>query len=309
MGSVAYREMMFRGIGNQEREEHRRQMKSISHALEVLLLFSDARKSLSVTEVARQTGLHKSTVSRILSTLAKARFVARDADTGRYTLGFGILSLAGAVLARYQLPSAARQERERLADTTGETVTVSGWNGIEAVNVDQILGRGGVKNFAPPGRTNPAHCTATGKTYLAYANETTVRAILSRPLQRLTDQTITNRAVLLRQLAQVRERGYAVGDREFLEDVCALAAPVFNAQGNVAYVIAITIPSFRFAKRDPHEWAQALLMTTRELSARLGYSSRSWRPSANSPPTRHSSNASSRSMRRWRTRSRSTRKN
>lgn len=246
-------------------------MKSIAHALEVLLAFSDARKPLGVTDIARQLSLHKSSVSRILTTLARAGFVDRDAQTGRYVLGLGILSLAGAVLASYQLPSAARRELELLAETTGETVTTSGWNGRQAVNLDQILGPGTIKNFSPPGRINPAHCTATGKIYLAYADDTLTSSILAEPLQRYTAKTIVDPEVLRRELQEVRRREVSLADREFIEDVAAIAAPVFNANGAVAYVIAVTMPSFRFQEQTHERTAAMVLATARGLSMRLGF--------------------------------------
>jgi DNA-binding IclR family transcriptional regulator len=246
-------------------------MKSISHAMKALLLISDARKPLGVTEIAKELKLHKSSVSRILATLGKGRFVERDPDTGRHSLGLGILSLAGAVLARYQLPSGARRDLEVLAEKTGETVTLSGWNGRQAVNLEQILGPGAITNFSPPGRINPAHCTATGKVFLAYADKATVDTILAEPLERHTRRTIVDPAILRRQLQDVRLRGFAVNDREFLDEVTVLAAPVFNAQGAVPYAIAVTMPSFRAKQNERVGKTKALLTTTRELSMRLGY--------------------------------------
>lgn len=245
-------------------------MKSISHATKVLLHIADARRALGVTEVARQLGLHKSSASRILATLYKVHFVEREPQTGRYLLGLGILSLAGTVLARYQLSSNARREIEILAATTGETITVSGWNGREAVNLDHIAGPAAVKTVSPPGRINPPHCTATGKVFLAYADPETIQAVLARPLRKHTDRTITDRKALRRQLKVIRRQGFALNDREFIDDVAALAAPVFHAQGSIAYVIAITIPSFRFPKGRQEELKRALLSTSRSLSALNG---------------------------------------
>lgn len=245
-------------------------MKSISHATKVLLHIADARRPMGVTEVAKQLGLHKSSASRILATLHKVHFVEREPHTGRYLLGLGILSLAGAVLSRYQLSSAARREVEALAEATGETVTVSGWNGREAVNLDQIVGPGAVKSVSPPGRVNPPHCTATGKVFLAYADPKTIQAVLARPLRKHTERTITDRKVLRKQLNVIRRQGFALNDREFIDDVTALAAPVFQAPGFIAYAIAVTIPSFRFRGSRQEELKRALLWTARNLSALNG---------------------------------------
>jgi DNA-binding IclR family transcriptional regulator len=245
-------------------------MKSISHATKVLLHIADASKPLGVTEVAKQLGVHKSSASRILATLHKVHFVERDPETGRYLLGLGILSLAGTVLARYQLSSNARREIEILAATTGATITVSGWNGREAVNLDQIVGPRAVTTVSPPGRLNPPHCTATGKVFLAHADQQTIQAVLAQPLRKYTERTITDRKVLRKALDTVRRQGFALNDREFINDVTALAAPIFSAQGSIAYVIAITIPSFRFQRDRQNELKRALLSTAHNLSVLQG---------------------------------------
>lgn len=256
-------------------------MKSISHALELLLLFTNARRALSATEIAKELKLHKSSASRILATLAAARFVDRDIETGRYSLGLGILSLAGSVLARYQLPSTARRDLEMLADRVGETVTISGWNGREAVNLDQIIGGRSVLNMSPPGRINPAHCTATGKVFLAYLVENR-DVILEGPLERFTPKTIVSKKRLLSEIKKVAEVGYAVNEQEFDIDISSIAAPVFNSKGILSYVVAVTIPHFRYSADTKKLLIAEIVATARHLSQMLGYAPdlRNVRPAA-----------------------------
>lgn len=245
-------------------------MKSISHALQLLQLFSNARRALSATEIAKELKLHKSSVSRILATLAESRFVDRDIETGRYTLGLGILSLASSVLSRYQLPSTARRDLERLAERLGETVTISGWNGREAVNLDQIIGGRSVLNVSPPGRINPAHCTATGKVFLAYLAEDRDQ-ILDSPLEQFTPKTITSKKKLLTELQKVLAEGYAVNEQEFDIDISSIAAPVFNSSGIVSYVVAVTVPHFRYNATARTRLVAEIISTARHLSGLLGY--------------------------------------
>src|SRR5690606_29120902 len=129
---------------------------------------------------------------------------------------------------------------------SGETISLSIWNGEEGVSVEQALGASAVKHYAPPGRRNPAHCTATGKAFLAYAAPEDVARILGRRLQVFTNRTITDRATLLRELERVRAGGYAINEGEFVSDVSAVAAVVRNMQGEVVAAITATIPNYRF---------------------------------------------------------------
>lgn len=245
--------------------------KSITHALRTLLILADARKPQGVTDIANALGLHKSSASRILATLRAEKFVDREPESGRYQLGLGILSLAGVVLSKYRLPSAARQQLEALAEQTGETVTVSGWNGQEAVNVDQILGSRSLSHFSPPGRVNPPHCTATGKVFLAWSEDEVIDQVLGRTLDRYTARTPVSARTLRKELKNIRLSGYAVANGEFLEDVASVAAPVFDQNGTVSYAIALTVPAFRFGSPRQEELSRRLLDVARELSVRTGF--------------------------------------
>jgi DNA-binding IclR family transcriptional regulator len=247
------------------------QAKSITHALRTLLVLADARKPQGVTAIANALGLHKSSASRILATLRAEKFVDREPESGRYQLGLGILSLAGVVLSKYRLPSTARQQLEVLAEQTGETVTVSGWNGQEAVNVDQILDSRSLSHFSPPGRVNPAHCTATGKVFLAWSDDEAIKQALGRTLDRYTARTVVSARTLRKELKDVRLRGHAVANGEFLEDVASIAAPVFGQNGTVSYAIAVTLPAFRFSPARQEELSRQLLDIARELSVRTGF--------------------------------------
>src|SRR3712207_1886402 len=206
---------------------------AVQHAIAVLGAFSAAEPLLGVNEIARRGGLHKSTVSRILATLQDAHLVERDAASGRFTLGAGIVALAGPLLANLNVRDVAQPYLQQLARDTAESVSLSIWNHGEAVNVEQVLGPGLIQHIAPVGRRNPAHCTATGKTFLAYAPPDEVRAVLARGFPRFTERTIVDADALLADLELVRARGYAVNDRELADNLIAVAAPVRDHRGRV----------------------------------------------------------------------------
>lgn len=243
--------------------------KSIEHAIAMLLAFADATRPLGVTEIAESIGLHKSTVSRQLATLSRFDFVKRENGSPRYTLGLGLLPLAAAALASHQLGASARAQLEMLAKETGETVTYSGWNGHDAVNLDQIRGPGVMQHVAPAGRLNPAHCTATGKVFLSSLSEQDLARRLSQKLRRYTPQTIVDLKVLRRHLVQVSRKGYAISKDEFINDVCAIAAPIVSQDGLVHYAVAVTLPSYRASKQKIDRIAAQLRFTAKELSTLL----------------------------------------
>jgi DNA-binding IclR family transcriptional regulator len=247
---------------------------AIQHAIAVLNAFSAAEPLLGVNEIARRVGLHKSTVSRILATLQEAHLVERDQASGRYSLGAGIVALAGPLLANLNVREVAHSHLRHLADVTGESVSLSVWNHGEAVNVDQVFGPGLIQHIAPVGTRNPAHCTATGKLFLAHAPADESRAILARGFPRFTDRTIGDAETLLAELELVRQRGYAVNDRELSDNLVAVAAPIRDHRGEVVAAVGVSAPAFGNAPDRLDQFTVHVIETAAKISRRLGYAGR-----------------------------------
>lgn len=248
-------------------------IRAIRHAVAVLRTFSVAEPVLGVTEIARRVGVHKSTVSRILSTLEDAGLVERDAGTGRYSIGGGIVGLAAPLLATLDVRQVAAPYLEDLAKASGETVSLSVWAGLEAVVVQQVVGPGAVQYFAPVGRRNPAHATATGKALLASLPESSVSKVIERGLARLTDKTIVSRKELLEELARIRKVGYAVADGEYDPELSTVAAVVRDSRHDAVAVVAASAPSYRFTRDHRRRLIELVTAAATRLSGRLGYRS------------------------------------
>jgi DNA-binding IclR family transcriptional regulator len=244
---------------------------AIQHAIAVLSAFSAGEPLLGVNEIARRIRLHKSTVSRILATLQDAHLVERDPASGRFTLGAGIVALAGPLLANLNVREVAQPYLRQLADETGESVSLSIWNHGEAVNVDQVFGPGLIQHIAPVGSRNPAHCTATGKLFLACAPPDEVRAILGRGFPRFTERTIGDAETLLLELERVRTNGYAINDRELADNLIAVAAPVRDHRGQVVAAVGVSAPAFGDVPARLDQFAVLVKATAAGISRRLGY--------------------------------------
>lgn len=244
---------------------------AVQHAVAVLRAFSAAEPLLGVNEIARRVSLHKSTVSRILATLEDAHLVERDIASGRFGLGPGIVALAGPLLANLNVREVAQPYLQQLAQDTGESVSLSIWNHGEAVNVDQVMGPGLIQHIAPIGSRSPAHSTATGKTFLAYAPSEEVRAILARGFTRFTSRTITDATALLAELDRIRSRGYALNDRELSENLIAAAAPVRDHRGQVVAAVGVSAPAFDDIQARLERFAALSKATAASISRRLGY--------------------------------------
>jgi DNA-binding IclR family transcriptional regulator len=234
----------------------------------VLDALSDGSPELGTNEIARRTGINASTVSRLLATLASARMVEHVSATGRYRLGPRLLQLGSLVLGRLDLRDVARPHLQQLVGATGETATLSAPGEHDAITVDFVQGNASVQSVARLGRPSIGHATATGKVLLAFGNAD----LPSGELQAHTPRTITDTRRLEVELARISRQGYAeaVGERE--PDLNAIAAPVYDADGNLVGIVGVQGPASRFGREPMRAAVGPLLTAARAISVGLGWS-------------------------------------
>jgi DNA-binding IclR family transcriptional regulator len=243
----------------------------LHQAMEVLELFTRARRELGVTEVAHALDRPKSTVSRWLAAMERADFLERDGDSGRYRVSLRLAALGEVARQTTTLQRLARPYLIALAERTGETANLTVLVGIEAVNVEVADSPRPVMHIGWVGRRLPVHATASGKVLLAHAGEAIVAAALAGGLARITPETITDAAMLRAELELVRERGYATVWAELERDLAAVAAPVRDHRGVVVAAIAIGGPVSRCAREQLLALAAHVMTAAHELSEMMGH--------------------------------------
>jgi DNA-binding IclR family transcriptional regulator len=215
-------------------------VRSVDRAAALLVCLSEADGSASVTDLSHSLDLHKSTVSRLLSTLERRGLVEQDRETGHFRLGVGIIRLAQSAERTLDLRAIALPEMEALAKATHETVSLEVFDGVAAsVAICQIDG----PNLTPmpdiTGRPIAMHAIASGKVLLASLPERTVLSIARRGLVRYTPRTIIDPRALLEELATIRRRGYAVAIGEWDDRITAAAVPICDARGTVIATVVV----------------------------------------------------------------------
>ena len=250
------------------RQPSTRRIGAAERAIAVLDTLADAGE-LGTNEIARRTGMTPSTVSRQLGTLAASGMVERVQASGRYRLGLRIVHLANALLARLDVREVARPHLTALVDATGETATLSVPGEEDAITVDFVPGSHFVQPVSKLGRPSVGHATSAGKVMLAFSG----RELPDGPLRAYTPRTITDLQVLAREIAQVREHGWAqaVGEREL--DLTALAAPIRSSRGELEAIVALQGPSSRFDAAAVDAAVPLLVERAEAISRELG-----WRP-------------------------------
>jgi DNA-binding IclR family transcriptional regulator len=245
-------------------------IRSVDRAVAILdLLAQDGWRAGA--EVARELGVHRSTALRLLGTLERHALVERDPRTAKYRLGRRLPQLASFVTGEYDLRYLARPVCENLANALGETVTLDVLAADEIVPIEQATGSTSVVSVNWLGRRTPIHCTASGKVILAFAADPLKQRLLARPLERLTPNTIVDRAELEVQLAAAREAGYARTFEELEVGLDAIAAPVHSAEGDVVAAVDVSGPVHRLRAGNRPELVGLTRDAAADLSRRLGF--------------------------------------
>ena len=206
------------------RQSDARTLSSLHHALQALRCFTPDEPELGITEIARRLGLSKSTVHRVMATLAEEGFVQRDEQTHRYRLGLSVLSLGGIIMSNLEICREGQHLLEEFVHRFDETVHLAVLEDFSTVYVSKLECKHPVQIATHVGRRNPLHCTSSGKVILAYQDESMVEEVIQRGLQPLR-RTPSPIRTLRADLAQIRKPGYATSIGELRPGVNSVAAP------------------------------------------------------------------------------------
>jgi len=208
-------------------------------AFEVLGAFSPGRRVLSLAEIARHSGLPKSTVHRVLAMLVSIGAVEQTA--GGYRVGLRMFSL-GSLPPEAALREAAMPHLEDLHRVTGQTLHLAVLRDADVVYLEKLPGRRGIATPALIGDRFPANCTAVGKALLAFADEAAMASVTAVPLRRRTAGSLASARQLRRQIDAIRRDGFATDREESAAGLACVAVPVL-AGGRAVAAISVAFPA------------------------------------------------------------------
>lgn len=246
-------------------------LQTVERTLRLLdALASRPNHEWSLTELARELGVHKATVLRMLSTLEQHGYLVREGEPPRYRLGPSAFALGGAAQPRVR--EVAYPALRRLSHETGETSLLHVLAGTETVCVEKVESPQPIRVTFDIGRRGPLHAGSSGKSLLAFLNAVELERLLPRlDLRRYTDRTITDPADLREELERVRRRGYAVSCGELDPGVYSVGAPIRNALGRLEAGVTIVGPESRWTEKVHPSQVEKTLLAARRISELLGY--------------------------------------
>lgn len=253
------------------REKANYTIQSVSHALDVLEQFAGEADELGVTELSKRLKLHKNNVFRLLATLEARGYIEQNRLTENYRLGIRCLRLGQRFIDQMGLLRQARPVMRDVARSARETSFIAVMQNGGVVSLDAVEAEQPVRLVSRIGDILPLHCTAAGKTHLAFADDD-ARSSLPDTLQKFTERTILELQTLNQQLKKVAENGYAVDLGEHIEDVRSVAVPVRDYTRVVVGTLAISGPAYRLTQeRIEKEIVPLMVHAGKDLSGRLGY--------------------------------------
>lgn len=221
----------------------------------MLCTIAAADEPVGVSEIARRTGVSKSTVHLSIQTMRVAGFVEQDEPSGRYVLGLAAAQLGAAALGQSRLIAAVAGPMRELAERSSEAVSLGVRSGDEVVFIKRYETSHVLRTSIREGTRMPLHASASGKCILVgLSDEEILRLYPDEALPAQASNTLTGRSDLIEELARVRAQGYATSNDEYLDGVSGAAVPV-RIGSEVVASLSIAGPTARFRA---DEWIEDL---------------------------------------------------
>jgi len=202
---------------------------SVKKAFAILSAVSSSKDGMGVSDLAKKLNMAKSTVHGMTSALEELGAVMREPLTKKYKLGFTLLEIGRSAYSQIDLQTSARPVTEELMEKTQTSVFLGILNWDRVTILDIVESRQGLNITAPVGSTIPLLAGAVGKVFLAAMSEQQAAKIVkSKGLPRFTDNSIVDMDLYFSELNQVKEKGYAVDDEEYILGVRAVASPLMG---------------------------------------------------------------------------------
>jgi len=242
---------------------------NLKNACRVLKALSVEEKGFSLSELARNLKIPRTTALRILSTLENEGFVGRNDNT--FTLGNGMVNVGLKALAKINIRTIAVPILRDLANETGETAHLVVLSDDHALILEVCDSPHPLRVASRPGTLTLLYCSAAGKVLMAHCIRNRIPEIFKdNKMEKRTAKTITSIAALEKEMDKVIAQGYGLDDEEYFEGIRCLAAPIWNTRHEVVAATGITGTTTRFTPDKIESFAQIVINAAKCISEKLG---------------------------------------
>jgi IclR family transcriptional regulator, KDG regulon repressor len=247
-------------------------IQAVDRALRILDLFDENENEMKITDISNRIGLHKSTVHSLLKTLQMHGYIDQNLENGKYKLGMKLFERGNFIIHGLDIRKVAKTHLVDLSAKTGQTTHLGILNGKEGVYIDKVEGPKAVILYSRIGRRIPIHCSAIGKSLVAFKNKEELRKLLQGYIYNVqTSNTITNEEDFLVEIKQISNRGYAVDNQENEPGVRCIAVPVHDHTGQVIAAVSISTLVTQVDDAELLIFTEMLKKEANEMSLKMGY--------------------------------------
>ncbi len=240
----------------------------MARALSILELFDDRSPTLTTNEIAVRTGLNRGTAYRFCRTLLALGYLEEVAPS-TFRPGLKVISLAQAALGSHEIVDLAMPFLQQLRERVNETVNMGILDGTDIVYVARLLNSDLLTLRVAVGSRLPAYASSLGRSILAFLPQAETEDILTRSdIKQWTSETMTKRIDISRELASIRDKGYAFNDQEIAMGVRGIAAPIMGTEGRPIAAINLSIARPITQEQVTQKFSPAVLESAREISTR-----------------------------------------
>ncbi len=243
-------------------------LQTVDRALAVLEML--AIQPMNIQELEVKTGWNRTTVTRLVQTLAAREYIEKAETTNRYRVGLKVVEIGSIRLNQMELKTEAIPFLRELSQKLNQVCHMGQLSHGEVVYIEKIEPIASIRMYSAIGKRVPMHTTALGKMLASDLADDEILSILERKgMRRYTDHTIVDEKAYLEEIARVRSQGYATDNAENEADIYCIAAPVKDYRGIIIAAISTTNIT---NKRPPDAEVIASVQSTGlNISRRMGY--------------------------------------
>lgn len=238
----------------------------------ILELLASSNKAMTLNDIRKASKISQTSIYRILHTLVRLGYLLHDESSKKYKLSRKMLMLGFHAIHEQSLLDVVLPKMRELRDIVKETVCFGVMGEEKGLFIEQVLGTHPFCFVLAPGKLFELHCSAPGKAMMAFLPESTRNIYLSKMnFEVFNANTIHTKEAYLKELATVRENGYAVDMEEELSGVVCLGVPLFNYLAAPCGTIWISGPKDRLPKETLGRYAKSMISVAQSISFELGY--------------------------------------
>jgi IclR family KDG regulon transcriptional repressor len=247
-------------------------VQSLDRALNIVECFDFRNEKLSLAELAKKTGLNKTTVLRLASNLVNRGYLKFDPDTASYSLGMKFFELGSIIFSSFSLRKASSRHMTELQRKTSATVLLGIHMDDQLVYLDKREGEGAIRIASEIGWRRSPHYGMLGMVLMAGLTPERRTELLNKyPLQSVTSRTVTDLQSFLTKLARIADDDYVVERGEAVDGLIGIAAPIRDYSQNVVSAVGVAILEAQHNEYSVTQVLEAVRFAARNISAELGY--------------------------------------